>query len=410
MAQPLEGVRILDLSHVLSGPYATHILRTLGAEVIKVERPGIGDGLRDLQVRPEQQGLAPAFVGCNAGKQSLAVNFAVAEGREVLERLVRHSHVLIENFKPGELEKRGLGAARLAQLNPELITCSISAWGQSGPWSDRGGYDHVMQAATGMMMLQGDSAEGPPIKVAFPAVDVSTGMLGAIAILGALMRKRAGERGVIAIDLSMADAALMLMSPLASRYLNGEQAPGRVGNAGFVGSPGANVFASADGWIAVTANTLGQFDALCEVLGHPEFGTAPDYLAMRPKSAGAMLRGLATPALHEALGRAFRTRGSAQWEGLLNDAGVPASMVRTLPEYLDGPYRGTPGMSACVADARLGADTVHEILGAGFRWNGAPSAVAEVAPTLGQHSDAVLGTLGYGADQIAALRRNGVIG
>lgn len=409
MALPLTGVRILDFSHVLSGPYATHILGAMGAEIIKIERPGIGDGLRDLAVRPQQLGLAPAFAGCNAGKRSLAVDFTTAAGRGIIERLVRSSQVLVENFKPGELERRGLGPARIAELNPDMISCSISAWGRSGPWAERGGYDHVMQAATGMMLLQGASEEDPPTKVGFPAIDVATGMLGAIAVLGALMRKRAGETGPISIDLSMADASLTLMGPIASRYLNGGQAPGRVGNAGFVGSPGANVFPTADGWIAVAANTLSQFDALCVVLGHPEFATAPDYLSMRPKSPGAMLRGLATPALHEALCQACRARNSADWEERLNEAGVPASSVRTLPEYLDGPYRDTPGIGASMPEPRLGADVMQEILGLGFRWNGAPSTIAEAAPTLGEHSDAVLQDLGYSGDEIAQLRQDRVV-
>jgi crotonobetainyl-CoA:carnitine CoA-transferase CaiB-like acyl-CoA transferase len=409
MPLPLEGVRILDFSHVLSGPYTTHMLGTMGALIIKIERPGIGDGLRDLAVRPQQLGLAPAFAGCNAGKRSLAVDFTTAAGRTIIERLVRNSQVLVENFKPGELARRGLGTARIAELNPDMICCSISAWGRSGPWAERGGYDHVMQAATGMMMLQGASDEEPPTKVGFPAIDVATGMLGTIAVLGALMRKRAGEQGPINIDLSMADASLMLMGPIASRYLNGGQAPERVGNAGFVGSPGANVFPTADGWIAVAANTLSQFDALCAVLGHPEFATAPDYLSMRPKSPGAMLRGLATPALHQALCQASRAHSSAQLEERLNAAAVPASGVRSLADYLDGPYRNTPGIGARVPEPRLGTKAVQEILGLGFRWNGAPSTIDEPAPTLGEHSDAVLQELGYNDGDIAQLRQDKVI-
>jgi len=399
---PLAGLRVLDLSHVLAGPYASYHLALLGAEVIKIERPPFGDAIRDLETRPQDGGVTAAFQGVNAGKRAMVLDLEQEAGKAVLRRLIPTAAVFLENFRPGKMSRLGFGPEAVAALNPRIVYASISAWGQQGDHAGRPGYDHVMQAATGMMWLQGDDAAAPPVKVGFPVIDMGAGMMGAMAIMAALMRRQGGELGPLVVDVSMADAALALMSAAAARYLMEGAAPQRIGHGAFSGSPGGNVFRTADGWLATAANNLGQFDRLCAELGHPEWATAPDWLRLRPASAAAMLRDCGTPRLDAALQQAFLGRGSAAWEAALSAVGVPAAAVRSPAEYLDGPYRATAGFSTRLPS---GAET----LGAGFRINGQAPVPATDAPPLGADTDAVLAGLGYGPAEVAALRAAGVV-
>lgn len=397
---PLSGMRVLDLSHVLAGPYATYHLALLGAEVIKIERPPFGDAMRDLETRPAEGGVTASFQGVNAGKRAIALDLARPEGQAVLRRLIPTAAVFLENFRPGKMAALGFAPEQVALLNPRIVYASISAWGQRGDYAGRPGYDHVMQAATGMMWAQGDDPAAPPVKVGFPAIDMAAGMMGAMAIMAALMRRQRGETGPITVDVSMADAALALMSGSMARYLIDGEAPRRVGMAAFAGSPGGNVFRTADGWLATAANNLGQFDRLCAVLGHPEWATAPDWLRLRPSSPAAMLRDCGTPQLDAALKTAFLGRGSEAWEAALAAAGVPASAVRSPAAYVDGPYRATAGFSTTLPSGA-------EVLGAGFRINGEAPVPRSDAPTLGADTDAILTELGFDA---AVLRAQGIVG
>ncbi len=399
--QPLAGLRVLDLSHVLAGPYATYHLALLGAEVIKIERPPVGDAIRDLETRPTEGGLTAAFQGVNAGKHAIALDLTHPEGAAVLRRLIPTAGVFLENFRPRKMAALGFGPADVAALNPDIIYASISAWGQGGAMASRPGYDHVMQAATGLMWLQGDDPTAAPVKLGFPAIDMAAGMMGAMAVMAAIMRRRAGEAGPITVDVSMADAALALMSAPAARYMMEGAAPRRIGNGAFAGSPGGHVFRTADGWLATAANTLAQFDKLVTALGHPEWATAPDWLRLRPAAPDAILRDCGTPGLEAVLRDAFLARDAAAWEAELNALGVPASAVRSPAEFIDGPYRQTTGFSGVVEG--------RELLGAGFRINGAAPMPHRGAPRLGADTAAVLGGLGYTSAEIAALRQAGVV-
>lgn len=399
MSGPLSGLRVLDCSHVLAGPYASYHLALLGAEVIKIERPPFGDAIRDLETRPGDGGVTAAFQGVNAGKRALALDLHRPEGRAVLEKLIPTAAVFLENFRPGKMAALGFPPERVQALNPGIVYASISAWGQQGAHAGRPGYDHVMQAATGMMWLQGDNPAAPPVKVGFPVIDMGAGMMGALAIMAALMRRQRGETGPLTVDVSMADAALALMSAPAARYLMEGVAPRRIGHGAFSGSPGGNVFRTADGWLATAANTLGQFETLCAVLGRPDWASAPDWLRLRPSSPSGMLRDCGTPRLDAALQGAFGARGSEEWEALLVAAGVPAAAVRSPDAFLDGPYRATGGFDTTLPS---GART----LGAGFRINGTAPVPSADAPRLGADTDALLAELGLDA---AALRAAGVV-
>jgi crotonobetainyl-CoA:carnitine CoA-transferase CaiB-like acyl-CoA transferase len=370
--QPLEGFRVLDLTHVLAGPCATHHLRCLGAEVIKIERPGSGDPMRALAAQPEYEGLPPGFRALNAGKKSVTVDLASAQGRDAVLRMAESADIFVENFRPGVARRLGLGVEDVHARRPDIIYCSVSGWGQSGDNSRRGAYDHVIQAATGMMALQGSSGDEAPVKVGFPVIDIATGMAAAEAILAAVIRRLRGDREPIAIDVSMIDSALSLMSGPASLTLATGKPPPKVGNRGFVGSPGAETFATSDGHISVAANTKGQFEVLCGLLGRPELAQPP--FVPGHFASEAFLANLATEELRAALRQAFLLAKADALEIALNAAGVPAARVRDLGEFLAGLYPHTPGIG--LAGEPVGFDVP-------FRWGREQSLALPPAPRLG---------------------------
>jgi crotonobetainyl-CoA:carnitine CoA-transferase CaiB-like acyl-CoA transferase len=377
--KPLEGFRVLDLTHVLAGPCATHHLRCMGAEVIKIERPGGGDPMRALDMQPEYDGLTPGFRALNVGKKSVIIDLRTEAGRSALLRLAETCDVFVENFRPGVARRLGFGPEQLFAVRPDIIYCSISGWGQSGPNSARGAYDHVIQAATGMMALQGSGREDAPIKVGFPVIDIATGMSAAEAILSAVVRRLRGDTAPIVLDVSMVDCALALMSGSVANTAATGKAPARVGNRGFVGSPGAETFATSDGHISVAANTMSQFDTLCRLIGHPELARPPHVPS--GLSAGAFLADAATDDLRARLSAAFALCRAEALEVALNEAGVPASRVRDLGEYLANLYPQTPG---------IGVVGEPVALGPAFRCIGEEPADLPPAPRLGADNEAYL--------------------
>lgn len=376
--QPLKGFRVLDLTHVLAGPCATHHLRCLGAEVIKVERPEGGDPMRALATQPELEGVPPGFRALNAGKSSVVIDLKKPEGRAALLRLAKTADVFVENFRPGVAKRLGLAPEDLRAAKPDIIYCSISGWGQSGTNSRLGAYDHVIQAATGMMMMQGAAGE-PPIKVGFPVVDIATGISAAEAIMAAIIRRLRGDDGPITLDVSMIDSALALMSgPVAQTFDTGE-APPRVGNRGFVGSPGAETFATSDGYISVAANTMGQFAMLCRLLDRAELA-APPYVPAGLANE-AFLSDLATDELRALLCEGFGVAKAGELETALNAAGVPAAKVRFVNEYLQELYPNTPG---------IGVDGEPLAVGPAFRWDESEGEPLSAAPKLGADTEAIV--------------------
>ena len=376
---PLEGYRVIDLTHVLAGPCATHHLRCLGAEVIKIERPGCGDPMRALAMQPELEGVPPGFRALNVGKKSIVLDLATEEGRAAVLRLAETADVFVENFRPGVAKRLGLGPEDIRVVRPDIVYCSISGWGQAGPNSARGAYDHVIQAATGLMALQGNAGEAAPVKVGFPVIDIATGISAAEAVLAALLRRLRGDTEPITLDVSMVDSALALMAGPAAATLATGKAPDRVGNRGFVGSPGAETFATADGHISVAANTMGQFATLCRLLGRPELAEPPHIPA--GLANGDFIANAATDALRAALAEAFATMEAPALETALNAAGVPASRIRDLGEYLRDAYPHTPG---------IGVEGEPLAFGPAFRWEESEQTALPPAPLLGADTEALV--------------------
>ena len=385
MTLPLHGVRVLDLSHVIAGPMASFYLAQLGADVIKVESPEAGDVMRASK-SPDgaAAGDAPSpFTALNAGKRSLAIDIRTPEGAAQVRALARTADVFIENFRPGVVARHGLDEAAIRAERPDIVYCSISAFGQQGEWSGRGAYDHVVQALTGMMMMSGDREDAPPLKVGFPVIDVAAGMLGALSVVSALFRRLQNGQGAC-IDTSMVQASLMLMYPNASTYLTHRTQSPRMGNRGYTGSPTADTYRCADGWLATAANTPAQFRKLAAVLGLDalcEDAAALDLDAFNAPGGGFVIaRDL--DGVRQRFSQAFAARSAADMEARLNAVGVPAARVRRLGEFLDEveggqalplPYRsyGEPGAG--------GTRTP----GLGFRFVGENLDRPEGAPPLG---------------------------
>ena len=337
---PLSGVKVLDFSHVIAGPLASFYLAQLGATVIKVE------GREGDVMRNTPRG-AQAYAALNHGKQSLRLDLNDAAQKQEALKLAAEADILLDNLRPGALEKHGLGPAAMLAANPKLIYCSVSGFGRagSGPGSGRPAYDHVVQAATGMALMAGNEND-PPIKVGFPAIDAATGLLAAFAMLAGLRERDRIGRGML-LDISMSNAALQLMYPFACEALTSGDTPPRVGNQGYSGSPAADLFETSDGWIAIGANKPKHVAALLRALQLDgvlaDRTIFPDGLATGGPASFARA---ADPAkLKSALAEALRGQQAAALEEALAAQGVPVARLRKLGEFASE-LRAMPGSCA----------------------------------------------------------------
>lgn len=403
---PLEGLRVLDMSHVIAGPLASFYLSQMGAEVIKIEAPIGGDVMRAAKSARKDE-VPDGFISLNAGKRSLAIDIRKPEGADLVRSLASTADVFIENFRPGVVARYGLGESDIRAVRNDIVYCSISGYGQEGPWSARGAYDHVIQALTGMMMM-GGGADDPPQKVGFPVIDVAVGMLGAMSVMGALHRRvQTGEGQTI--DASMVQAALMLMYPHATSFLTNRIEPQRVGNRGYTGSPTADTYPCKDGWLATAANTPVQFRKLTEILGLEhlcEDANALDLDAFNAPHGGFVVaRNL--PYLQQCFRDAFAERSAREMEERLNAAGVPAARVRRLGEFLDE-ASGPQSLNLQSSKFSQGEQNV-QTPGLGFRYKHAPGGEKKGAPIHGADTDQLLDEMGVKPERIAELRGLGVI-
>ena len=394
---PLAGIRVLDLTNVLAGPFACHQLAQLGADVLKVEAVGRGDLARNLGADPAlaARGMGSSFLAQNAGKRSLTLNLKDAAGKDVLRRLVARADVLVENFRPGVMDRLGLGAEALRAENPALIYCAISGFGQTGPWTDRPAYDQIVQGVSGLMSVTGTEASGP-LRAGYPLADTIGGLTAAMAITAAL---NAPERGCV-IDVSMQEAVLATMGWGVSNHLIGGVDPVRNGNENPTSAP-SGAFQCADGLINIAANKDEQWVLLVRHLGRDDLLADPLY-ATREDRKTHRLR------LKAELETVLTTRNANAWADALSAIGVPAGPVLSLPDILAHPQvQGRDFLSRF--DDVPGLDQPIDVVRMGAMFDGARPAVSTPPPTLGQDTDAVLADLGYDATQIAEMRGKGVI-
>jgi crotonobetainyl-CoA:carnitine CoA-transferase CaiB-like acyl-CoA transferase len=395
---PLSGVRVVDLTHVLAGPYCTYLLGLLGAEVIKVEVPAGEWGRRAGPAGPlRNASLSAGFVAQAADKRMLAVDVRTPEGAEMLRDLLRGADVFVEGLRPGVVARAGFDEASLRALNSRLVFASITGFGQDGPFSAWPAYDHVIQAMSGLMSVTG-TPESAPLRVGPPVVDYVTGLYAAFAVMAALaVRDRTGA--FQRVDVAMRDCAFAMMSSVISEHVNTGIIPMPAGNIAASGSPSSGVFATKDGLLALAANQERQFRRLCTTVGRPDLMSDEPYAEPANRRANAA-------ALRVELAAVFAQRTAAEWEEVLMAAGVPAGRVRTIPEAVAEPQTAARGLLREVFSPELGRNL--SVLGTAFKLNGSPLHPRAAPRPVGADNVAILTELGYEADRIAELARQGI--
>jgi len=397
MKKPLAGIRVLDLTNVLAGPFCCHQLAHMGAEVIKVEAVGRGDLARNLGADPalNARGMGVSFLAQNAGKKSVTLNLKDGRGKDMLRRLVGTADVLVENFRPGVMDRLGLGFTALRDENAQLIYCAISGFGQDGPWVHRPAYDQIIQGASGVMTVTGE-AGGMPLRVGYPVADTVGGMTAAFAISAAL---NASPRGSF-IDVSMLESVLATMGWVVSNYLIGGVTPQAHGNENMTSAP-SGAFEAEGGLINIAANKDEQWELLARHLGRADLLDAPEYATREDRKRNRL-------ALKSELERVLRTRPARDWAKELNRIGVPAGAVLTVPEILAMPQVADRGFLSTFEDVPgVGRDI--DVATVGFKLDGDAPTVDAPPPELGQDNQAIWGELGYSVTEIEQLRDEGVI-
>ncbi|MFS8099267.1 CoA transferase [Lentzea alba] len=373
----LDGIRVLDLTNVLAGPFASYQLALFGADVVKVEAPRTGDLARQLGADPElnDELLGASFLAQNGGKRSVTVDLKSEEGKQAFRRLVADADVVLENYRPGVLARLGFPWDLLKELNPRLVYCAISGFGQTGPMRARPAYDQVIQGLAGMMSVTGKPQDAP-LRAGYPIADTMGGLAAAFGVCAALVQRERTGIGC-ELDVSMLDTAITALGWAVSNYLIAGTEPAAAGNDNMTSAP-SGTFRTADGELNIAANKQEQFVALCRVLGRIDLVTDARFVTREDRKASR-------EALQHELEASLRKRSALEWEQLLAPAGVPAARVLTVPQALDLvpslihtlPFPGTP-------------ERTIRVLGNGIRVNGCPVAPSSPPPLLGEHNDEVL--------------------
>jgi len=400
MANALQGIRVLDLTNVLAGPFCAYQLALQGADVIKVEMPHDGDLARQLgaDAALNAKRMGASFLAQNAGKRSMTIDLKSESGKDVLRRLVCTADVLVENFRPGVMVRLGLGYEALKKLNPRLVYCAISGFGQDGPLKEAPAYDQIVQGLSGAMSITGDEGSAP-LRVGYPVADSIGGLTGAFAIASALVRRSSTGEGAF-IDVAMLDASIVTMGWVVSNYLVAGQVPRPFGNDNFTAAP-SGAFHTREGLLNIAANKQEQFVALAKAIGR-------DDLVSDARFSERESRKRHRAALTEEVEKGLAARTAEEWEAVLNQVGVPAGRVLTVPQALSHPqvqhrkllrtFEEVPGVGRSVT-----------LAGAGFRMDGTDSDSALPPPRLGEHTETLLEELGYSGEEIEALKKAGAV-
>ena len=404
MTRPFEGLRVLDTTQVLAGPYCTYQLGLLGADVVRIEAPGDKDFIRHHgpDVALNAEGLGTSFLVQNANKRSVVLDLKHADGKALFRRLAARSDVLVENYRPGTLQRLGLGYEMLAKENPRLIWCAITGFGQTGPWSGRPAYDHLIQGVSGLMSVTGTQASGP-VRVGFPITDYLVGMLAGFAVSTALYQRTATGRGQM-IDVAMLDAALAMMGPLLGEALIGGRDPGPVGNTAYSGSPFSGVFPTAEGSVVIAANTAEQGRRLLRTLGTTE----AEAVVQDRRLDNWLQHPALVETIHPLLHAGLASHSAEEWDAIFAEADLPAGKLRTLADLLQQPHVQQRGL---LQEVELpGLDRSVPLPGVGFRLGENDAGVTSPPPRYGEHTDEVLRELGCSAEEIARYRGSGALG
>jgi len=396
----LEGIRVLDLTNVLAGPFCAYQLALLGAEVIKVETPGSGDLARQLGASPElsTQLMGASFLAQNANKKSVTINLKSDDGKEAFRRLVETADVLVENFRPGVMARLGVGYDDLKPINPRLIYCAISGFGQEGPMRAAPAYDQIVQGLSGVMSITGDK-QTAPLRVGYPACDSIGGITAAFAIASALVKQRHSGDGCF-IDVSMLDSTLATMGWVVSNHLIVGQDPVPMGNDNFTAAP-SGAFKTGDGLLNIAANKQEQFVALMKLIGReeliddPRFAHREDRKRHRAELTNEVEAGLAQ-------------RSAAEWEKVLNGAGVPAGRVLSVPEALSLDQVKQRELVEQFDDFDVLGKPLA-LITAGYRLSDGARRLHTPPPRLGEHTDEILADVGYSPSEITQLREAAAI-
>ncbi|WP_142846272.1 CaiB/BaiF CoA-transferase family protein [Telmatospirillum sp. J64-1] len=395
MSQLLEGVRVLDLTNVLAGPFCCYQLAQLGADVIKVETPGSGDLARQLGADRElnQQRMGASFLAQNAGKRSVTLNLKHPSGKEAFRRLVATADVVVENFRPGVMDRLGLGYQVLREVKPDLIYCAISGFGQDGPLRGNPAYDQIIQGLSGVMSVTGDR-DSAPMRVGYPICDTFGGITAAFAISAAMFRRTKSGEGEF-IDVSMLEATLVSMGWAVSNWLIAGVRPKPMGNENMTAAP-SGTFKTGDGLLNIAANKQEQFEALCMLLGRedliqdPRFADREDRKANRYELKGEIEAALAA-------------RSAAEWAHLLNQRAVPAGEVLSVPEVLE--HEQVVSREMIKHFPKVAGERDVSVVRAGFRLGKGDPAPKMPPPLLGADTDEILASIGYSTAEIAELRQ-----